>query len=217
MSVPSIQTTRGWSGLTVVDSDDHPLGKIVHIYLDRDTEQAEWALVAVAGRRRRTFVPLAGAARKGNRVAVAVSKAAMSDAPAIRPGRELSDDDAARLYGHYVGASGDHRRGGRRRPPGAGARPGDPVQGDDRSTREVGGSSAGNGQEPGAGGRAVRPRAAGAVAGRAGLGGDDRVRRRTRTKPSGAGRRRGARRDAGRDPGPPDRPAAANAEGTNGG
>src|SRR5215218_5007428 len=116
MSVPSIQTTRGWSGLTVVDSDDHPLGKIVHIYLDRDTEQAEWALVAVAGRRRRTFVPLAGAARKGNRVAVAVSKAAMSDAPAIRPGRELSDDDAARLYGHYVGASGDHRRGARRAP-----------------------------------------------------------------------------------------------------
>jgi PRC-barrel domain len=116
MSLPSIQTTRGWSGLTVVDSDDHPLGKIVHIYLDRDTEQAEWALVAVAGRRRRTFVPLAGAARKGNRVAVAVSKAAMSDAPAIRPGRELSDDDAARLYGHYVGASEDHRRGARRAP-----------------------------------------------------------------------------------------------------
>jgi hypothetical protein len=116
MSLPSIQAARGWSGLTVVDSDDHPLGKIIHIYLDRDTELPEWALVAMPGRGRRTFVPLAGAARKGNRVVVAVSTAAMSDAPAIRPGRELSDDDATRLYGHYVGASGDRKRGARRAP-----------------------------------------------------------------------------------------------------
>jgi PRC-barrel domain len=116
MSLPSIQAARGWSGLTVVDSDDQPLGKIIHIYLDRDTELPEWAVVAVPGRRRRTFVPLAGAARKGNRIAVAVSEVAVSDAPAIRPGRELSDDDAARLYGHYVGASDDRRRGARRAP-----------------------------------------------------------------------------------------------------
>jgi hypothetical protein len=116
MSLPSIQAARGWSGLTVVDSDDHPLGKIIHIYLDRDTELPEWALIAMPGRRRRTFVPLAGAARKGTRIAVAVSKVAVSDAPAIRPGRELSDDDAARLYGHYVGASDDRKRGARRAP-----------------------------------------------------------------------------------------------------
>jgi len=64
--------------------------------------------------RRRTFVPLAGAARKRDRVAVAVPRAAVSDAPAVRPGRELSDGDAARLYGHYVGSSGDGNRGARR-------------------------------------------------------------------------------------------------------
>jgi hypothetical protein len=116
MSLPSIQAARGWSGLAVVDSDDHPLGKIIHIYLDHDTGLPEWALVAMPGRRRQTFVPLAGAARKSNRVAVAVSKAATSDAPTIRPGRELSDDDAARLYGHYVGASDDRKRGARRAP-----------------------------------------------------------------------------------------------------
>jgi LPXTG-motif cell wall-anchored protein len=59
-------------------------------------------------------VPLAGAARKGDRVTVAVPKAAVGDAPAVRPGRELSDNDAARLYGHYVGTSGDRHRGARR-------------------------------------------------------------------------------------------------------
>jgi hypothetical protein len=98
MTLPSIEAARGWSGLTAVDSDDEPLGRITEIYLDRDTGQPEWALVATP-QRRRTFVPLAGAARKRDRVAVAVPKVAVSDAPAVRPGRELSDGDAARLRG----------------------------------------------------------------------------------------------------------------------
>ena len=114
MTLPSIEAARGWSGLTAVDSDDQPLGRITDIYLDHDTGQPEWALVATAQRGRRTFVPLAGAARKGDRVTVAVPKAAVGDAPAVRPGRELSDNDAARLYGHYVGTSGDRNRGARR-------------------------------------------------------------------------------------------------------
>jgi len=114
MTLPSVETARNWSGLTAVDSDDQPLGRITDIYLDHDTGQPEWALVATPQRGRRTFVPLAGAARKGDRVTVAVPKAAVGDAPAVRPGRELSDDDAARLYGHYVGTSGDRNRGARR-------------------------------------------------------------------------------------------------------
>jgi hypothetical protein len=116
MTLPSVETARNWSGLTAVDSDDQPLGRITDIYLDHDTGQPEWALVATPQRGRRTFVPLAGAARKGDRITVAVPKAAVGDAPAVRPGRELSDDDAARLYGHYVGTSGDRNRGARRAP-----------------------------------------------------------------------------------------------------
>jgi hypothetical protein len=114
MTLPSVETTRNWSGLTAVDSDDQPLGRIADIYLDHDTGQPEWALVATPQRGRRAFVPLAGAARNGDRVTVAVAKAAVGDAPAVRPGRELSDNDAARLYGHYVGTSGDRSRGARR-------------------------------------------------------------------------------------------------------
>jgi hypothetical protein len=114
MTLPSVDTARNWSGLTAVDSDDQPLGRIADIYLDRDTGQPEWALVAPPQRGRRTFVPLAGAARKGDQVTMAVPKAAVGDAPAVRTGRELSDNDAARLYGHYVGTSGDRNRGARR-------------------------------------------------------------------------------------------------------
>jgi hypothetical protein len=113
MTLPSIEAARGWSGLTTVDSDDQPLGRITDIYLDRDTGLPEWALVTTP-QRRRTFVPLAGATRRGDRIAVAVPKAAVSDAPVIRPGRELSDGDAARLYGHYVGPADDRTRGARR-------------------------------------------------------------------------------------------------------
>jgi PRC-barrel domain len=113
MTLPSVETARNWSRLTAVDSDDQPLGRITDIYLDHDTGQPEWALVATP-QRRRTFVPLAGAVRKGDRIVVAVPKAAVSDAPAIRSGRELSDGDAARLYGHYVGTPGDRSRGARR-------------------------------------------------------------------------------------------------------
>ena len=115
MTLPSVETVGNWSGLTAVDGDDQPLGRITDSYLDHDTGQPAWALVATRQRGRRTFVPLAGAARTGDRVTVAVPKAAVGDAPAVRPGRELSDNDAARLYGHYVGASGDGNRGGRRR------------------------------------------------------------------------------------------------------
>jgi hypothetical protein len=114
MTIPSVETARNWSGLTAVDSDDQPLGRITDIYLDHDTGQPEWALVAPPQRGRRTFVPLAGAARMGDQVTVAVPQAAVGDAPAVRPGRELSDNDAARLYGHYVGTSGDRTRGARR-------------------------------------------------------------------------------------------------------
>lgn len=114
MTLPTVETVRNWSGLTAVDTDDQLLGRITDIYLDHDTGQPEWVLVAPPQRGRRTFVPLAGAARKGDRVTVAVSKAAVGDAPAVRPGRELSDNDAARLYGHYVGTSGDRSRGARR-------------------------------------------------------------------------------------------------------
>ena len=50
MTLPSIEAARGWSGLTAVDSDDEPLGRITEIHLDHDTGQPEWALVATPQR-----------------------------------------------------------------------------------------------------------------------------------------------------------------------
>jgi PRC-barrel domain len=196
MTLPSVETARGWSGLTAVDSDDQPLGRITDIYLDRDTGLPEWALVATP-ERRRSFVPLAGAARKGDRIVVAVHKAAVSDAPAIRPGRELSDGDAARLYGYYVGPSDDRNRGARRAP---GRGPVARLRAAAPSCGKVGGGAAPGGQGPRPGGRAVGPGAV-AVAGRVRLGADrgrGRGPGRARPAPPGTGRPGGARPGAGR-------------------
>jgi hypothetical protein len=42
MTLPAIEAARNWSGLTAVDSDGEPLGRITDIYLDHDTGLPEW-------------------------------------------------------------------------------------------------------------------------------------------------------------------------------
>ena len=63
MTLPTIDQARSWRGLTLVATDDQPVGRIEAIYVDRTTRQPEWALVhtGLFGSAR-TFVPLADAA-----------------------------------------------------------------------------------------------------------------------------------------------------------
>jgi hypothetical protein len=117
MPRPSIETARGWRDKAIVDRDGAPLGRIVHIYLDRVTEEPEWALVASGQEDRLVFVPLVDAAEQQDQIGVPVQRALVSDAPAIRPGRQLSKEDSARLHGHYGGAP-ELRWGSARRMPG---------------------------------------------------------------------------------------------------
>jgi hypothetical protein len=120
MTRPSIETARGWREKTMVDREGAPLGRIVHIYLDRVTEEPEWALVATGqGGGRQVFVPLVDAAEQQDQIRVSVERALVSDAPAIRAGRQLSKEDTARLHGHYGGAP-ELRWASARRAPGGG-------------------------------------------------------------------------------------------------
>jgi hypothetical protein len=104
MPRPSTETARGWRDKTMVDREGAPLGRIAHIYLDRVTEEPEWALVATGQGGRQVFVPLIDAAEQQDQIRVPVERALVSDAPAIRAGRQLSEEDTARLHGHYGGA-----------------------------------------------------------------------------------------------------------------
>jgi hypothetical protein len=119
MPRPSIETARGWRAKTMVDREGAPLGRIVHIYLDRVTEEPEWALVATGQGGREVFVPLVDAAEQEDQIRVPVERALVSDAPAIRAARQLSKEATARLHGYYGGAP-ELRWASARRAPGSG-------------------------------------------------------------------------------------------------
>jgi hypothetical protein len=119
MPRPSMETARGWREKTMVDRGGAPLGRIVHIYLDRVTEEPSWALVTAGQGSRQVFVPLVDAAEQEHQIRVPVERALVSDAPVIRAGRQLSKEDTARLHGHYGGAP-ELRWASARRAPGGG-------------------------------------------------------------------------------------------------
>jgi PRC-barrel domain len=102
MTLPTIDQARSWRGLTLVATDDQPVGRIEAIYVDRTTRQPEWALVhtGLFGNAR-TFVPLADAAQRGDTVQVPHQTSVVRDAPRLEQDTELSEDDEARLYAHY--------------------------------------------------------------------------------------------------------------------
>ena len=102
MTLPTIDQARSWRGLTLVATDDQPVGKIEAIYVDRTTRQPEWALVdtGLFGSSR-TFVPLADAAQRGDTVQVPHEPSVVREAPRLEQDAELSEEDEARLYAHY--------------------------------------------------------------------------------------------------------------------
>ena len=102
MTLPTIDQARSWRGLTLVATDDEPVGKIEAIYVDRTSRQPEWALVntGLFGSSR-TFVPLADAAQRGDTVQVPHETSVVREAPRLDQDTELSEEDEARLYAHY--------------------------------------------------------------------------------------------------------------------
>jgi len=129
----------------MVDREGARLGRIVHVYLDQVTAEPEWALVATGQGGRQVFVPLVDAAEHQDQVRVPLERALVSDAPAIRPGRQLSKEATARLHGHYGGAPELRWASARRMPSGGPAAPAA------SSSRPPG--------DPAAGGLATRSRA----------------------------------------------------------
>ncbi len=89
-------------GAKVVDPQGDKIGKVEEIYLDKDTDQPEFALIntGLFGSKS-TFVPLQGVSRSGDDLQVQFDKETVKDAPGIEPGRELSESEEAELYRHY--------------------------------------------------------------------------------------------------------------------
>ncbi len=91
-----------WCGRTLKDRDGHQLGKIDALYFDKKTDNLDWALVNPGSVGSKSmFVPLAGAAGRGEHVVVQVEAAQVRDAPKIDPEQELSEQQEVELFRHY--------------------------------------------------------------------------------------------------------------------
>src|SRR5215217_6468537 len=102
MTLPGPDVTHRWQGRTLVDHDGEPLGNIEAIYLDKATNQPEWALLeAGAAGPARAFVPLVSAGEEGDTVRVPFAKTLVEGAPAMPADQELSEDQEGELYRHY--------------------------------------------------------------------------------------------------------------------
>jgi len=94
--------THRWQGRTLVDHHGEPLGTIEVIYLDKVTNQPEWALLEVgATGPDRTFIPLVSAGEEGDTVRVPFAKTLVEGAPSMPADQELSEDQEGELYRHY--------------------------------------------------------------------------------------------------------------------
>jgi uncharacterized protein (TIGR02271 family) len=100
--MPTKQAVMDWRGQTMVTTEGDKIGKIGEIYLDRDTDQPEWALVntGLFGSKS-SFVPIADAQADGDVVRVPFAKDDVTGAPTMDADGELSQREEAALYSHY--------------------------------------------------------------------------------------------------------------------
>lgn len=89
-------------GADVLDRGGNKVGTIEDIYLDRETDQPEWAVVKTGLLGTRVnFVPLRDASSEGDDLRVPYDKDQVSGAPSVDEEGELSQQEEAELYRYY--------------------------------------------------------------------------------------------------------------------
>jgi hypothetical protein len=102
VTLPGPEATHRWQDRTLVGHHGEPLGRIEIIYLDKATNQPEWALLEVgATGPARTFVPLVSADEEGDTVRVPFDRTLVEGAPSMPADQELSEEQEGELYRHY--------------------------------------------------------------------------------------------------------------------
>jgi PRC-barrel domain/Domain of unknown function (DUF2382) len=102
MATPSVEQVQAWVGRTMIDRDGNRLGEITDIYLDRETDRPEWAVVRTGlFGLRSSFVPLAAASEVEHDIQVPHERTLVKDAPNIEADGQLSEAEEAELYRHY--------------------------------------------------------------------------------------------------------------------
>ena len=96
-----IERWSGWIGRAMVGPSGGQLGQIVDVYVDEQTNQAEWATIATIARNEVRFVPLRGARAEVDTLVVPWDHATVEAAPTLPYDGALTEEDEAELYRHY--------------------------------------------------------------------------------------------------------------------
>jgi sporulation protein YlmC with PRC-barrel domain len=100
--MPSPLEVHDWHELDVVSEDGEHVGKLVDVYVAKDSGDPEFLLVSSGFLGHHlALVPAEGATRSEERVQVAATKSAISSAPTVHADNELSVDEERRLFEHY--------------------------------------------------------------------------------------------------------------------
>ena len=110
MTPPSSRPSD-WEGQTVLDRQGEKIGKIEEIFLVEETGRPEWGLVKIGRiKGHATLVPLTRARAVDKGIEIPFGKDVVSDAPAVKPDEDPSEQQVNALYRHYripVPASGN--------------------------------------------------------------------------------------------------------------
>jgi hypothetical protein len=127
MTAPDREDVADWVGLPVADAAGEPVGTCRAVYADDVTGQPDWIGVSCPGLPD-ALAPIAGAARAGASIRLAVARDAVETSPVHAAAPDLSEEDGARLRRHYGLALVEARSSSLLAGPGAGdsgrARPG---------------------------------------------------------------------------------------------
>lgn len=100
--MPSPLEVRDWHELEVVSQDGEHVGKLVDVYVARDSGEPEFLLVSSGFLGHRLhLVPAEGASRSEERVSVQAAKADIESAPSVPADDDLSPEEERRLFEHY--------------------------------------------------------------------------------------------------------------------
>ncbi|GEK81394.1 PRC-barrel domain-containing protein [Agrococcus baldri] len=89
-------------GAPVYGSDGHKLGKVGQVFVLQGTDEPTWIAVQTGlFGMQESFVPVAGASKRGDELIVAYDKAFVKDAPRITGSDDLTVEQEAELYRYY--------------------------------------------------------------------------------------------------------------------
>ena len=100
--MPTIEEVQRWPGSNVVDNDGEKVGKLDHVYQDRETGEPTFGAVKTGlfGSSLSLF-PLQQSSLSGDDVRIPFDKDQVKSAPKLEADAELSESEEQQLYEHY--------------------------------------------------------------------------------------------------------------------